>query len=118
LYPGIDIIEIARFAGAIERQPALVARLFTDEEQEELKGRPVQSWAGRFAAKEAVFKALGQGIGTLSFHDIVIRNDQSGEPQVFLSKRALEFAVSRGCMAVRISISHNRTQAIAMAVLT
>jgi holo-[acyl-carrier protein] synthase len=111
------MIEIERFERACQRHPAITKRLFTGEEQEELRGKPMQSWAGRFAGKEAVLKALGQGIGTLSWHDIVIRADQKGEPQVYLSVKAQAAASDRGGSRVRISIAHQRTQALAMAIL-
>ncbi len=118
LFPGVDIIEIARFAGACRRQPRLLERLFTESEREALAGRGMQSWAVRFAAKEAVMKALGTGLRGLSWHDIEILSQPSGEPVVQLSVLARQAAQARGNGEVRLSLSHNKTQAIAVAILT
>jgi holo-[acyl-carrier protein] synthase len=112
------MIEIERFAQAYKRHPALAERLFTAEEREELQGKPMRSWAGRFAAKEAVMKALGEGIGSLSWHDIAIRTDHRGQPQVMLTAKAQALAERRGGKLVRVSIAHQRTQAVAVAILS
>lgn len=116
-YPGVDIIEIKRFQQAVERHPRLADRLFTVAERQKLADKPDQSWAGRFAAKESVLKALGTGFGPLSWHDIEIDVNEMGEPFVMLSPKALEIAQARGGRAVRVSISHDRSRAVAMAIL-
>ncbi len=120
MYPGIDIIEISRFGQACDKHPRLLARLFTDKELAALKTRTVSSLAVRFAGKEAVLKALGTGLSGLSWHDIEILNNDLGEPIVYLSERAREIALSRGGAGavVRVSLSHSRDNAIAMAVCT
>jgi len=118
MYPGIDIIEIERFAIAFKRQPKLRERLFTTREQENLQGKGMQSYAARFAGKEAILKTLGTGLRGLSWHDIEILSDLSGEPLVFLSPRAMALVKARGGCQVRISLSHNRTQAMAFAILS
>jgi holo-[acyl-carrier protein] synthase len=118
MYPGIDIIEIERMVLAFKRQPKLYERLFTVREQENLQGKGIQSYAARFAGKEAVLKTLGTGLRGLSWHDIEILSDLSGEPLVYLSSRAMDLVVARGGYQVRISLSHNRTQAIAFAILS
>jgi len=117
LYPGIDIIEIERFTGACERRAGLAARLFTERELTELASRPRQTWAGRFAAKEAVLKCLGTGIGRLAWHDVEILASGNGEPTVWLSERAVAKAKGRGGEGVRVSIAHDRTKAVAVAIL-
>lgn len=118
MYPGVDIIEIERFARAWKRQPKLYARLFTTRELENLMGKGMQSYAARFAGKEAVLKTLGTGLCGLSWHDIEILSDLSGEPLVYLSPRAMELVKARGGVEVRISLTHDRTQALAFAILS
>jgi holo-[acyl-carrier protein] synthase len=117
MYPGVDIIEIERFARACRRHPRLVDRLFTLREQNNLQGKGMQSWAGRFTAKEAVLKALGTGTRGIGWQDIEIINGPQGEPLVLLSPRAAERVLARGGTEVKVSISHDRSRAIAMAIL-
>lgn len=112
---GTDIIEINRVAKAdIDK---LSKRILTPNEREFLikhKKNKLESLAGRFAAKEAVVKALGIGIGArCSFLDIEILNDASGIPKVFLSKRVL--SRFQGALIVHLSISHSDNYAIATA---
>ena len=118
MYPGIDSIEIERLVIAFERQPKLRERLFTNRERENLRGKGIQSYAARFAGKEAVLKTLGTGLRGLSWHDVEIVSDSSGEPQVYLSSRAMDLVKARGGFQVRISLTHNRTQAMAFAILS
>ncbi|RJE48872.1 MULTISPECIES: holo-ACP synthase [unclassified Dehalobacter] len=117
MYPGIDIIEIARFEQACRRHSKLVARLFTDRELTELSKKHVSSLAARFAGKEAVLKALGIGLRGLSWHDIEILRNEVGEPVVYLSERAQAAARLRGAETVRISLSHSKDTAIASVIL-
>lgn len=117
MYPGVDIIEIARFAQACSRQPRLLARLFTNRELEALVTSSPSSLAARFAGKEAVLKALGTGLRGLSWHDVEILNNDLGEPIVILSEKAKDIAESRGGHTVRLSLSHSRDNAVAMAIL-
>lgn len=116
-FPGVDIIEIKRFAEACERRPKLFERLFSQEERGELECKGMQSRAGRFAAKEAVLKSLGTGLSGLAWHDIEVLTNSRGEPIVRLSDRAREIALARGGNEVRVSISHDRERAIAFAIL-
>ncbi|MGI5902079.1 MAG: holo-ACP synthase [Desulfitobacteriia bacterium] len=116
MYPGIDIIEISRFAQACSRQPRLLARLFTAQELELAKNN-IPSLAARFAGKEAVLKALGTGLSGLSWHDIEILTNDRGEPFVCLSERVEEIMKNRKGTEVRVSLSHSRDNAIAMAIL-
>ncbi len=118
MYPGIDIIEIERMAKAFKRQPKLYERLFTTREREALLGKGIQSYAARFAGKEAVLKTLGTGLRGLSWHDIEILSNPSGEPLVYLSSKAMDQVRARGGFQVRVSLSHNCTQAIAFAILS
>ena len=118
MYPGVDIIEIERVAAALKRRPKLAERLFTSRERENLQRKNPQSYAARFAAKEAVLKALGTGLRGLNWHDVEILSDPHGEPVVFLSAKARELALARGGSGVRVSLAHNQTQAVAFAVLS
>ena len=118
MYPGIDIIEIERVALAFERQPKLYERLFTTRERENLINKGIQSYAARFAGKEAVLKTLGTGLRGLTWHDVEILSDLSGEPLVYLSSRAMDLVLARGGSRMRVSLSHNRTQAMAFALLS
>jgi holo-[acyl-carrier protein] synthase len=110
---GIDLLEIERMERALERRPRLAARIFTDAEQEYAAGRsrPGRHLAARFAAKEAVVKALGMSRG-VRFTEIEVL---AGEPPtVRLSGRAAEVAAGR---QVEISLTHSRENAAAVAIV-
>ncbi len=116
---GIDIIEIQRVAKAMERHgQRFVDRLLSAEEQQPLGPSPIatERIAGRFAAKEAVLKALGCGLSNLSWHEIVIVADAHGAPQCRLLDRAAEWAAGRQIERVHITISHSRDYAVAQAI--
>lgn len=117
MYPGADIIEISRFTGACQRNPRIVQRLFTERELKEKASKNEASLAVRFAGKEAVLKALGTGLRGLSWHDIEIISNELGEPEVFLSSKARDIALSRGAGKVKVSLSHSKDLAIAVAIL-
>ncbi|BAJ64541.1 holo-ACP synthase [Anaerolinea thermophila] len=116
LRTGVDIVEIQRLE---QVNPAIrerfIRRVFTPLEIELARGS-YASLAGRFAAKEAVSKALGTGIGPVSWQDIEIRRDASGAPVLYLHGRAAEVARLLGLTTWSVSISHGRTHAVAMAV--
>lgn len=116
LRTGVDIVEIQRLE---QVNPAIrerfIRRVFTPLEIELARGS-YASLAGRFAAKEAVSKALGTGIGPVSWQDIEIRRDASGAPVLHLHGRAAEVARLLGLTTWSVSISHGRTHAVAMAV--
>jgi len=112
---GTDIIEIARVARAVENQRFLV-RCFTQTEIERCKAggvTAVEGFAGYFAAKEAVAKALGTGFRGFSPRDIEIRHDQAGKPFVRLTERV---NAPPGTI-IHISISHGKEHATAMAII-
>lgn len=117
MYPGIDIIRIERFQEACQRRPKLRERLFTERERTELNQRPMSSWAARFAGKEAVLKSMGTGLSGLSWQDVEILSEKSGEPCVYLSSRAQDVVRHRGGSTVRLSLSHEQDYAVAMALL-
>ncbi|MEP6477090.1 MAG: holo-ACP synthase [Actinomycetota bacterium] len=114
---GVDICEIARMERALDRHPTLRARVFTPEEIAycDGKARPAESFAGRFAAREAVIKALG-GYRGRGWQDISVTRHQSGAPQILLSGNAKRRADLLGLDRVLITFTHERTNAVAFAV--
>lgn len=103
---------------ALERQPGLRTRLFTEAEWDYAVSHrdPMPHLAARFAAKEAVMKALGRGIGDISFTDIEVVRDSHGVPSVNLSGRALALAGEQGAPSWSLSLSHTRSMAQAVAI--
>jgi len=117
LSSGIDLIEIQRVREAIERHgEKFITRIFTEYEQKECKGR-VSSLAARFAAKEAVAKALGTGIGDVSWLDIEIRGDENNAPRLYLSGMAEMKAKEKGLSNWSVSLTHTESQAMALVVV-
>jgi holo-[acyl-carrier protein] synthase len=111
---GIDLLEIDRLERALQRRPKLAERLFTEGERAYAasRARPGQHLAARFCAKEAVAKALG--MDAWSFQDVeVVGGD--GPPEVRLNGRVAERADALG-VEVRISLTHSRGEAAAVAV--
>lgn len=118
---GIDIIEVARIAASHEKfGERFVNRILLAQEIAYcfLHRRPAPFLAARFAAKEAVSKAFGTGIGAhLGWHDMEIRRKESGEPFVVLHGKGLELFTARGAKKIHITLSHTENYAAAMAVL-
>ncbi len=113
---GIDLIEIARIAASIERHgERFLARVFTAEERQSCANR-VESLAARFAAKEAVAKALGSGLDGFGFLDIEITRAANGAPGLRLHGGAAERARQQGLNHWSISLSHSQSHATAIAV--
>ena len=116
LTSGVDLIDIERIREAIERHgECFVARIFTEAEQRDCGGR-VSSLAARFAAKEAVSKALGCGIGDVSWLDIEIRSDENKAPYLVLHGEGERLAKQLGLSNWSVSLSHTESQAIAFVV--
>lgn len=116
LVSGIDLVEIERVESAVARHGVrFLERIYTPAELEICKHRP-QSLAARFAAKEAVAKALGTGIGQVAWHEIEILHGPSNEPQLYLHGSAAELADLLGLQTWSISLSHTHEHAIAIAV--
>lgn len=110
---GVDLIEIERVSQAIERHgERFLTRVFTPQELAELKGNPA-SLAGRFAAKEAVAKALGTGIGVIAWQEIEILRGPAREPLLFLHGAAAELAAQKHLTEWTVSLSHTETLAVA-----
>jgi holo-[acyl-carrier protein] synthase len=112
---GIDLIEIDRLARALERRPALAARIFTDSEREFAGARahPDQHLAARFAAKEAALKALG--LGGLRLHEVEVLGGGDEAPRLALHGRAAAVAAERG-VALEVSLTHARAVAAAVVI--
>ena len=118
---GIDIIEVERIRAAHQRHgerfanrilhPAEIAYCLSHKD-------PAPFLAARFAAKEAISKAFGTGIGAqLGWHDLEVRRKESGEPFVVLHGKGQKLMTERHARAVLISLSHTQTYAAAVAVL-
>lgn len=116
LRTGVDLIETTRIAESIERHgERFLSRVFTDYELSECHGR-VSSLAARFAAKEAVAKALGTGIGDVSWQEIEIRSDERKAPYLILSGEGERLAKQIGLRTWSLSLSHTEQHAIAFVV--
>jgi holo-[acyl-carrier protein] synthase len=116
LRTGVDIIEIGRIRQAAERHgERFFGRIYTPDERLYCRNR-YPSLAARFAAKEAVAKALGTGIGYVAFREIEIVNDPQGRPEVMLHGSAAEMARSLGLATWAISLSHTQDYAVASVV--
>lgn len=109
---GVDIIEIERIEQALARHgDRFYQRFFTNQERTYCSGR-ADRLAGRFAVKEAVAKALGTGIGDVSWTEIEIICDSRGKPELHLHGQAKKLAETIGLTQWSISLSHTATQAI------
>ncbi len=120
---GVDIVETARIKDSMVRfGDRFKKRLFLPDEQEycDRMPEPALHYAGRFAAKEAVSKTFGTGIGKqIGWLDIEIRrNEQTGEPSVQLHGKGLDLLKTRGAEKVLVSLAHSKDYAVATAILT
>ena len=117
---GIDVVEVERIASAIQRHgEPFLAKLFTTAEREycEARKNPAMHFAARFAAKEAVAKSLGTGIGgNAGLLDMEIVHDPSGAPKIHLSGAAEAYAKDHGITEIQISLTHAREYAAANAI--
>ena len=108
---GIDVVDVERFGESLERTPGLRDRLFTDEE----RSLPLNSLAARFAAKEALAKALGAPVG-LQWHDATVRRGDDGRPHLVVTGTVESRAEALGVHAMHISLSHDAGIASAVVV--
>lgn len=116
---GVDIVEIDRIQAAVDnRKERFLTRIFTSDERAYCyeKPRPCRHLAARFAAKEAVSKALGTGISNMRWTDIEVCRDSRGRAYIKLYGGAADRAAEKGIVDVAISISFNRNNAVASAV--
>lgn len=116
---GCDIIEIERIKKAGERNPLFLDRILTETEKEYCfnEGSRYASVAARFAAKEAMAKALGTGFSACSFLDIEIINDDKGRPELFLKGPALELFRQMGGREILLTLSHSKDYALANLII-
>ena len=117
LTTGVDLIEISRIAGVLERYGSrFLRRIYTPGEIDYCRGRP-PNLAARFAAKEAAMKALSTGIRGVAWKDIEIIRHESGAPSIQLHGRAQSRADRLGVRQMSLSLSHSRDYAIAFVVV-
>jgi holo-[acyl-carrier protein] synthase len=109
---GIDVVDIDRFVASLERTPGLRVKLFTPAEA----ARPPASLAARFAAKEAIAKALGAPAG-LAWHDAEVTSAESGRPHFELRGTVAAAAAAQGVATVHLSLSHDAGIASAVVIL-
>jgi holo-[acyl-carrier protein] synthase len=114
----VDAVDVARFRMILARRPKLAHRLFTDAERSYAEsGRdPGARLAARFAAKEAVLKALGVGIGATGFREVEVVRGDDGAPSLCLVGRAAALAAARGVRWWHISLTHTDIVAVASVV--
>ncbi len=118
---GIDLIKIERIEKIIKKWgDNFTSRVFTLLEREyceKKKGNKYQSYAGRFAAKEALLKALGLGLREANWKEIEIKNDELGQPIIDTSGKLKNIASAKGVSKYFISISHTKEYAVAQVIL-
>ena len=108
---GVDIVDVGRFRRALGRAPRLVDRLFAECERE----LPVESLAARFAAKEAVVKALGSGEG-FRWRDVIVHKTDSGAPYLELTGATAKRAQASGISRWHVSLTHDGGVALAFVI--
>ncbi len=120
---GVDAVDVARFRRVLHRRPSFVQRCFTEAERSDATGSSdeVQSLAARFAAKEAVMKALGTGIGGFALTDVEVRRTigkgaTRNAPYLNLHGRAAALAGAQGAGTFHLSLTHTDGVAIAFVV--
>lgn len=116
---GVDIVEIERMRRILTRTPSFARRVFSEAERAycDAKANPEVHYATRFAAKEAVVKALGTGFSEgIGVRDIEVRRTTKGRPYVVLTGRAREVAREQGVREMPLSLSFTHTEAVACAM--
>lgn len=118
---GIDIVEVYRIRETLERTPRFGERVFTEAERVYCESRgkgAFQSYAGRYAAKEALMKAIRTGWrGEIAWHDIEISNDDFGAPSISVTGETRRILDTLGANRIHLSISHTEQHAVAQVVL-
>ena len=116
---GVDIVEIDRMRTALTRHPRMRERIFSEAERAycDKRNKPEIHYAMRFAAKEAVLKALGTGFSNgIRFTDVEVLRDERGRPVPKLTGRAAEYAAEAGVVELHLSLSFTHSNAVASAV--
>jgi len=118
---GTDIIEISRIEKAIKRSRSFCDKIYTAKEQEYCNARNLarfDSYAARYAAKEAFFKALGTGYRYgFAFSEIEILNDDLGKPEIQTHGKVLKFLEEKNITQIHLSMSHAKENAVAYVIL-
>ena len=118
---GIDIIEVYRIRDTIARTPRFAERVFTADERvycESKRAAAAQSYAARFAAKEAFLKALKTGWrGKITWHDVEVVSDENGVPYLNITGEAKDILTAHGADRLHLSISHTTDHAVAQVIL-
>lgn len=118
---GIDITEVYRIRKTMQRTPRFAERVFTVAEREYCESKGVaaaQSYAARFAAKEAFLKALKTGWrGKITWHDVEVVSDENGVPSLKITGEAQRILNERGADRIHLSISHTSDHAVAQVIL-
>lgn len=116
---GTDIVEVDRINKAMDRNIKFIEKVLSEEEMSLATNGHYKSEfvAGRFAAKEAISKALGTGFRSFGFKDIIIKNDELGKPIVILKEKVRKIAETYGNYKIHISITHERQNAIAFVII-
>lgn len=113
---GVDLVDIARFERGLIRTPTLADRLFAESERmRDGQPMPLRSLAGRFAAKEALIKAIGDSAG-MTWHDMRIVSDDLSNPAFELHNSTLATAEAKGITRIHLSMAHDAGVAIAYVV--
>ena len=115
---GIDVVDIERFRTSLELTPSMRTRLFTEVELAYVapQSYPIPSLAARFAAREAVMKSLGLGLGAFGFHDVWVERAASGAPSLAFTGRAAELSDAAGVTTWHLSLTHSALVAAAYVV--
>ena len=115
---GIDLVDVQRFRTILQRREKISERLFTEDELSYCNSvaDPTERLAARFAAKEAVMKALGVGLGSVRFQEIEVTKDLSGQPDLKLHGAAAQLAQSSGVREWHVSLSHTSSIAEAFVI--
>ena len=115
---GVDLVDVERMRTVIDRTPGIVGRVFTDDEVAwaTAGASSAERFAARFAAKEAVLKSFGAGLGAAPLTDIEVVRGASGAPRIVLHGQASVLADSLGIGELKVSLSHTATSAVAMVV--
>src|SRR4051812_23971727 len=108
---GVDVVDVARFEASLSRTPGLLDRVFTEAE----RVLPLPSLAARFAAKEALAKALGAP-GGLAWHDAEVVSDERGRPSLVVRGSVAEAAGDAGISSWHVSLSHDGGSAVAVVI--
>ncbi|MEO1058165.1 MAG: holo-ACP synthase [Actinomycetota bacterium] len=115
---GVDVVDIERFRRSLERTPTMRTRLFTESELHDLAARAdqVPGLAARFAAREAVMKSLGLGLGAFGFHDVWVERAESGAPSLAVTGPAKQLADAAGVARWHLSLTHSDLVAVAYVI--